>query len=194
MHLNALAAADALAALSGHRRQQVWDAAALKVAPPLLREVPVMEDLLTLPAAPEGEEVVFDYAAVGLTLRAHPVQLLRAQLSQQKLLSAAQLRDLPSGRLVRACGLVTMRQRPGTAKGVTFVTLEDESGCVNVIVWKALAERQRDALLRSRLLAVFGVWQRDADSGGQVRHLIAKHLKDLTPLLGGLSTQSREFH
>jgi error-prone DNA polymerase len=194
LHLNALASADALAALSGHRRQQVWDAAALKLAPPLWREVPVNEDELTLPAAPEGEEVVFDYAAVGLTLRAHPVQLLRSELSKQKLLSAAQLRDLPSGRLVRACGLVTMRQRPGTAKGVTFVTLEDESGSVNVIVWKALAERQRDALLRSRLLAVFGVWQRDAETGGQVRHLIAKHLKDLTPLLGSLSTQSREFH
>ena len=194
VHLNALASADALAALSGHRRQQVWDAAALKVAPPLWREVPVAEDLLMLPAAAEGEEVVLDYAAVGLTLRAHPVQLLRDELSKQKLLSAAQLHDLPSGRLVRACGLVTMRQRPGTAKGVTFVTLEDETGSVNVIVWKALAERQRDALLRSRLMAVYGVWQRDSDSGGQVRHLIAKHLKDLTPLLGSLSTQSREFH
>ena len=87
-----------------------------------------------------------------------------------------------------------MRQQPQTAKGVVFVTLEDETGTVNVIVWKSLRERQRSELLRSRLLAVYGVWQRDEDSGGQVRHLIAKRLKDLTPLLGELATHSREFH
>ncbi|MDO9196893.1 error-prone DNA polymerase, partial [Rhodoferax sp.] len=192
--LKALAAADALSSLSGHRRQQVWDVSALKAAPPLLRAVPVEEDLLVLPAASEGEEVVFDYAALGLTLRSHPLSLLRGQLSKMKLLTAAQLRDLPSGRLVRACGLVTMRQQPQTAKGVVFVTLEDETGQVNVIVWKSLRERQRTELLRSRLLAVYGVWQRDAETGGEVRHLIAGHLKDLTPLLGALATQSRDFH
>jgi error-prone DNA polymerase len=192
--LKALAAADALAALSGHRRQQVWDAAALKPAPPLLRAVPVEEEGLQLRAASEGEEVVFDYAALGLTLRSHPLLLLRAQLSKMKLLTAAQLRDLPSGRLVRACGIVTMRQQPQTAKGVVFVTLEDETGSVNVIVWKSLRERQRSALLKSRLLAVHGVWQRDAETGGEVRHLIAGYLRDLTPLLGQLTPQSREFH
>jgi error-prone DNA polymerase len=87
-----------------------------------------------------------------------------------------------------------MRQQPQTANGVVFVTLEDETGSVNVIVWKSLKERQRPALLRSRLMAVYGVWQRDDESGGQVRHVIAKHLKDLTPMLGELSTQSRDFH
>ncbi len=192
--LKALAAADALAALSGHRRQQVWDAAALQTAPPLLKSVPVEEDLLLLPAASEGEEVVFDYAALGLTLRSHPVALLREQLSNMKLQTAAQLRDLPSGRLVRACGLVTARQQPPTAKGVLFITLEDETGTVNVIVWKRLREHQRLPALRSRLLAVHGVWQRDEESGGEVRHLVAGHLKDLTPLLGDLATLSREFH
>ncbi|MEO8118613.1 MAG: OB-fold nucleic acid binding domain-containing protein, partial [Rhodoferax sp.] len=192
--LKALAAADALAALSGHRRQQVWDAAALQPAPPLLKSVPVEEELLTLPAASEGEEVVFDYAALGLTLRRHPVALLREQLSNMKLQTAAELRDLPSGRLVRACGLVTARQQPPTAKGVLFITLEDETGTVNVIVWKRLRERQRLPALRSRLLAVHGVWQRDEESGGDVRHLVAGHLKDLTPLLGDLATLSREFH
>lgn len=192
--LKALASADALRALSGHRRQQVWDASALKPAPALFKAVPVDEDWLELPAAGEGEEVVFDYAATGLSLRRHPVALLRAQLAQMKLLSAAQLRDLPDGRLVRACGLVVMRQQPQTAKGVVFVTLEDETGSVNVIVWKSLRERQRDVLLQSRLLAVYGVWQRDAQTGGQVRHLIASRLRDLTPLLGALATRSREFH
>jgi error-prone DNA polymerase len=192
--LKALASADALQSLSGHRRQQVWDASALNRAPPLLREAPVNEVPLHLSAACEGEEVRFDYAALGLTLRAHPASMLRQQLSKMKLLTAAQLRLLPHGRLVRACGLVTMRQSPGTAKGVTFVTLEDETGTVNVIVWKALKERQRSELLHSRLMAVHGTWQRDTDSGGQVCHVVAGFLRDLTPLLGGLTTQSREFH
>ncbi|HPH13962.1 MAG TPA: error-prone DNA polymerase [Burkholderiaceae bacterium] len=200
--LKALAAADALTALSGHRRQQVWDSAALKPAPPLLESVPIDEVPLLLNAASEGEEVVFDYASVGLTLRRHPLQILREQLSKMKLLTAAQLRDLPHGRLVRACGIVTARQQPPTAKGVVFITLEDETGTVNVIVWKRQREKQREEVLKSRLLAVYGVWQRNTEDGakpaekhqGEVRHLIAHHLIDLTHLLGALATQSREFH
>ena len=192
--LKALAGADALAALSGHRRQQVWEASARRPAPGLFRAVPVDEEWLELPAASVGAEVVLDYASTGLTLRAHPVALLRGQLSKMKLLTAAQLRDLPSGRLVRACGIVVMRQQPQTAKGVVFVTLEDETGSVNVIVWKSLREQQRAELLHARLMAVYGVWQRDVESGGEVCHLVARRLRDLTPLLGGLATQSREFH
>jgi error-prone DNA polymerase len=192
--LKALASADALQSLSGHRRQQVWDASALHRAPLLLREAAVNEVPLQFPGAPEGEEVRFDYAALGLTLRAHPALLLRSQLQKRKLLTSAELHRLPNGRLVRACGLVTMRQSPGTAKGVTFVTLEDETGTVNVIVWKALKERQRSELLHSRLMAVHGTWQRDESSGGQVCHVVAGFLRDLTPLLGDLATQSREFH
>ena len=191
--LKALASADALLSLSGHRRQQVWDASALHRAPALLQGAPVYEKPLVLAAAHEAQEVVFDYAATGLTLRSHPLSFLRARLAAKNLLSAAQLRDLPHGRLVRSCGIVTMRQQPQTAKGVVFVTLEDETGTVNVIVWKALKEKQRTELLRARLLAVFGVWQRDEDSGGQVRHLIAKRLVDLTDWLGDLSADSRDF-
>jgi error-prone DNA polymerase len=113
-----------------------------------------------------------------------------------KLLSAAQLHDLPHDRRVGACGIVTVRQQPQTANGTIFVTLEDETGPVNVIVWKHVREQQREALLHSRLLAVRGVWQRDVESGGQVRHLIAERLEDLTPLLGRLGRQktSRDFH
>jgi len=192
--LKALAGADALISLSGHRRQQVWDASALKLAPPLLKAAPVEEDWLELPAASEGAEVVFDYAATGLTLRSHPLALLREQLRPMRLQTADQLREQPDGRLVRACGLVVMRQQPQTAKGVVFVTLEDETGSVNVIVWKSLREKQRSELLHSRLMAVYGVWQRDVASGGEVRHLIAKRLVNLTALLGGLATHSREFH
>ena len=191
--LKALASADALLSLSGHRRQQVWDASALHRAPALLQGAPVYEKPLVLAAAHEAQEVLFDYAATGLTLRSHPLSFLRARLAAKNLLSAAQLRDLPHGRLVRACGIVTMRQQPQTAKGVVFVTLEDETGCINVIVWKSLKEKQRAELLRARLLAVYGIWQRDEDSGGQVRHLIAKRLVDLTDWLGDLSAGSRDF-
>jgi error-prone DNA polymerase len=192
--LNALAAADALASLAGHRRQQVWQASALKPAPGLLKAVPTHEETLALPPASEGEDIVFDYRATGLTLRRHPVALLRERLDGLRMQSAAQLHDLPDGRLVRACGIVTMRQQPQTAKGVVFVTLEDETGPVNVIVWKSVREKQRGELLHARLLAVHGVWQRDTGSGGEVRHLIAHHLRDLTPWLGRLATGSRDFH
>ena len=195
--VDALAAADALMSLAGHRRQQTWAAAALHRAPALLRNAPIDEMPLELPAAREGEEIVFDYAATGLTLRRHPLALLRQRLDKMKLQSAADLHDLPDGRAVRACGLVTLRQRPHTAKGTTFLTIEDETGCVNVIVWKNVHEQQREALLKSRLLAVDGIWQRDTDSGGQVRNLIARRLRDLTPLLGRLAQAwgaSRDFH
>ncbi len=192
--LRALAEADALRSLSGHRRQQLWDATALRPAPALFKTVPVHEARLSLAPASEGAEVVADYAATGLSLRSHPVALLRPQLSTMRLLTAAELRDAPHGRLVRACGIVVTRQQPQTAKGVVFVTLEDETGNVNVVVWKSLREKQRAELLHSRLLAVYGIWQRDEDSGGEVRHLIAKRLRDLTPLLGGLATTSRDFH
>ena len=186
-----LASADALAGLSGHRRQQVWDAAALKRVPELLRAAPVDEDYLELPAAPEGEEIVWDYASLGLTLRRHPMALLRERLAADGWQSADDLRDLPTGKLVRHCGIVTLRQQPETANGTTFVSLEDETGVVQVICWKSLRERQRNVLLRAKLLAVKGTWQRD----GEVRNLIAGHLEDLTPLLGRLasSADSRDF-
>jgi error-prone DNA polymerase len=187
-----LAAADALQSLSGHRRQQVWDAAALKAAPLLLRDAPVDEDYLELPSAPEGEEIVWDYASLGLTLRRHPLALLRPLLSARKLVSAADLQQVPNGRHVRYCGIVTLRQQPDTAKGTIFVSLEDETGVVQVICWKRVRDRQRDELLRARLLAVRGVWQRE----GEVCNLIAGQLEDLTPLLGrlGPSATSRDFH
>ncbi len=186
-----LAGADALASLAGHRRQQVWEAAALKSAPKLLRDAPIAEALLELPPAPEGEEVVHDYTATGLTLRRHPLALLRPLLAKRRLASAAELHDAPNGRLVRACGIVTLRQQPETAKGVVFVSLEDETGTVQVICWKSLRERQRTVLLRARLLAVHGTWQRE----GEVRNLIARHLHDLSALLGELAPAlaSRDF-
>jgi error-prone DNA polymerase len=192
----ALAAADALMTLSGHRRQQVWDATAQKRSPALLKGVPIHERALQLPAAPEAEEITGDYASLGLTLRRHPLALLRPRLARMQLMSAEELRALPHGQTARACGIVMGRQRPQTAKGTIFVTLEDETGNVNVIVWSHVVEAWREPLLRSHLLAVQGTWQRDIDSGGEVRHLVATGFKDLTPLLGRLaqSNRSRDFH
>jgi error-prone DNA polymerase len=194
--LNALAAADALLSLAGHRRQQVWEAAAQHKAPGMLRAAPINEQSLSLIPAKEGEEIFFDYASMGLTLRRHPVALLRSRLARMKLLSAQELHELPHNRRVGACGIVTVRQQPQTANGTIFVTIEDETGPVNVIVWRHVREQQREALLHARLMAVRGVWQRDVDSGGQVRHLIAEQLEDLTPLLGrlGRTSSSRDFH
>jgi error-prone DNA polymerase len=184
-----LAAADALMSLSGHRRQQVWDAAALRPAPLLLRDAPVDEDFLELAPAPEGEEVVFDYASLGLTLRSHPMALLRPHLEGRRLMTSRDLEAVPNGRQVRYCGIVTLRQQPETAHGTVFISLEDETGMVSVVCWKSLRDIQRKVLLRSRLLVVYGTWQREGD----VKNLIAGRLEDLTPMLGRLSTQSRDF-
>ena len=199
LEINALAAADALLPLAGHRRQQVWEAAAIKPAPPLLKSVPTHETPLQLPDTPEGENILFDYQSTGLSLRRHPVALLRPRLARRGLLSAGQLNALPNGLEVAACGIVTVRQQPQTAKGTIFITLEDETGPVNVIVWKSLRETQRGEVLHARLLAVYGVWQRSEESGtakgyGAVRNLVAQRLEDLTPLLGRLGTSSRDFH
>ena len=152
-----------------------------------MRDAPVDEEFLELPEAPEGEEVVRDYATTGLTLRSDPLALLRPHLVERRLRTAAELQQMPNGRLVRYAGIVTLRQRPETANGVIFRSLEDETGVVQVIIWKSLREKQRPEVLRSRLLAVYGVWQRDGD----VMSLIAGQLQALSPLLGELSTTSR---
>jgi error-prone DNA polymerase len=187
--LQVLARADALQGLAGHRRQQTWAAAGQQQAPALLADAPFGEVALALPAAPEGEEIGLDYAALGLTLRRHPLALLRPRLAQRAFRSAAELAGLVDGSRAWACGIVTMRQQPETAKGTVFVTLEDETGPVNVIVWRHVRERQRPALLRARLLAVAGQWQnRDG-----VTHLVARRLLDVTPWLGRLAPHSRDF-
>ncbi len=204
LEINALAAADALLQLAGHRRQQVWEASAIKPAPVLLKAVPTLEPALELPATPEGENILFDYRATGLTLRRHPLALLRPRLARKGLLSADQLNALPDGEEVAACGIVTVRQQPQTARGIIFVTIEDETGPVNVIVWKSLREGQRAEVMHARLLAVYGTWQRSQEQCGEknqtekgygvVRNLVARRLEDLTPLLGRLGTSSRDFH
>jgi DNA polymerase III alpha subunit len=111
---------DALFALAGHRRQQVWQASAIKAVPVLLKSVPTHEAALALPETPEGENIVFDCLATGLTLRRHPLALLRERLAAKGLLTAADLDELPDGKAVAACGIVTVRQQPQNAKGTVF--------------------------------------------------------------------------
>jgi error-prone DNA polymerase len=188
--METLAAAGALARLSGHRRDALWDVSGIERPPPLLANSPIDEEPVVLPAPTEGEDIVADYASLGLSLGRHPLALLRERLQRQRMHTAAELRELPHGRSARVTGLVTGRQRPGTASGVTFVTLEDETGMINVVVWHDLAERQRKELLRSSLMTVYGTLERE----GEVVHLIAGRLRDQTALLGKLVTHSRDFH
>ena len=188
--IEALAAAGALAQLSGHRRRALWDVSGIERMPPLLVEAPIGDAVPVLTPPDEGDNIIADYASLGLTLGRHPLALLRHRLQRQRMLTAAELHALPHGRVTRVTGLVTGRQRPGTASGVTFVTLEDETGMINVIVWRDLAEKQRKELLRSNLLTVYGTLERE----GEVVHLIAARLHDQTALLGKLATRSRDFH
>jgi error-prone DNA polymerase len=150
-----------------------------------------LEEGRPLLAAPtEGEGIAADYASLGLTLGRHPLALLRERLAAAALLPASELLRAANGAAVRTAGIVLMRQRPATASGVTFLTLEDESGQVNVIVWERVGRAQRRALIESRLLEVHGELQQQDG----VTHLIARRLIDRSPLLGELLTRSRDFH
>src|SRR5690606_6286681 len=185
----ALAEAGALRTLAGHRNDARWQVAGIERQRPLLPGSP-MEDAIALPAPGMGEEILSDYRATGLSLAAHPLSLLRERLRARRLLGSADLQGQRHGRSVYTAGIVTQRQRPGTASGTIFVTLEDEHGMVNVIVWPRVAQRRRKALLNATLLAVRGRWER-VDG---VEHLIARDLEDLSAMLGGLRAQSRDFH
>ncbi|MGE5131000.1 MAG: error-prone DNA polymerase [Sphingomonadaceae bacterium] len=188
--LGRLAAAGALTSLAGHRRQAHWLAAGVEHTPGMLRAMPVRETPTALSPPAEDEDIVADYASLGLTLGRHPLALLRERLSRLRLVTAERLRRLPHGRAARTAGLVTCRQRPDTASGVIFITLEDETGCANVIVWRKLAERQRRELLGARLLGVEGVIERE----GEIVHLVAHRLFTHDALLGSLAVSSRNFH
>jgi error-prone DNA polymerase len=192
--LEALAAAGALSALSGNRHLAYWEVAgterSLPLAPQGERAGSLEEGRPLLEAPTEGQRIVADYASVGLTLGRHPMALLRDRLVRNRLLTAADLNCVAHGRQVRTAGIVLMRQRPQSAKGVTFLTLEDESGQVNVIVWESVGREQRRAMIESRLLEVQGELQRQEG----VMHVIAKRLIDRSSLLGELLTRSRDFH
>ena len=188
--LKLLAKADALAPITGHRWQAYWQVSAVATRNDILSDAPIQETSAMLHSPTSAQDTVADYASTGLTLRRHPIDLLRNILERKGISTAEEIRRLPSGHSVIAAGLVTGRQRPGTASGVVFVTLEDETGWVNVIVWKDLSDRQRKELLASRLLCVQGNIERE----GEIVHLLAKKLVDYSYMLGRLTARSRDFH
>ncbi|HEU0198240.1 MAG TPA: error-prone DNA polymerase [Nevskiaceae bacterium] len=185
-----LAGAGALSRLSGDRHQAHWQAAGVEGQRPLFGHASPPELQPKLPLPTPWEDTRADYATLGLTLGAHPVAQLRAELTARRCLSSHTLRELASGHRVRAAGLVTLRQRPSTASGTVFVTLEDEGGSVNVIVWPRLVDEQRRVLLTATLLGVDGRWE----STDGVANLIATRLHDYSALLGPLDNRSRDFH
>ncbi|MGH8568619.1 MAG: OB-fold nucleic acid binding domain-containing protein, partial [Gammaproteobacteria bacterium] len=188
--LEALTKADALVQLAGQRHQAYWAVLGIEAPTPLLAATTVNEASPLLRPPTEGEAIAADYGSLGLTLRQHPLALLRPRLEQMAFVTAERVLCLGHGETVRAAGLVITRQRPGTVTGVVFVTLEDETGYLNLIVWSSLVDSQRKELLGSRLLGVIGEVQRE----GEVVHVLARKLEDHTDLLGRLSTHSRDFH
>jgi error-prone DNA polymerase len=190
--LERLAEADAFRSMGLDRRAALWDVRALDPAGTAERRLPlfagIADDLgrdekVRLPAMPPGEHVVHDYRSLSLSLKAHPVAFLREELRGRAVVEAGRLADLRSGRRVAVAGLVLVRQRPGTAQGVIFATLEDETGVANIIVWPKIFERYRAIVLGARLIQVNGRLQ--SDQG--IIHVVAEQLQDLSSLLGRLS-------
>lgn len=210
--LEALAAADALRKLSGDRHRAFWFASGVEPSfakpsgshpsgsKPSCSKSPGSDlfefvdscdfgvDVL-LPVATEAQNIVGDYNATGFTLRRHPLALFREHLDRYRVSRAESLRDIGNEGFAKVTGIVTCRQRPQTAAGVTFITMEDETGFVNVVVWPAIGEKQRPILRQASLLGVIGHVQH---SDG-VTHLIARELIDLSHWLGDLHPGSRDF-
>jgi len=187
--LGVLASAGALKMLEGHRHRARWAVAGVEQPTALFPSVERYEAAPLLRQPTEGQNIVADYQSTGLTLERHPMHLLRDRLNRYRYCSAEQLPDLSNGQSISVAGLVITRQRPATASGVTFVTLEDETGYMNLIVWKQVAERHRAALLNAKLMGVRGEVQIE----GKVIHVVAKQLIDHSEMLGGLMVKSRDF-
>jgi error-prone DNA polymerase len=189
-NLEALASAGALKSLEGHRHKVRWAVAGVEQPTALFPTLERFEAAPMLRRPTEGQDIVADYRSLGLTLERHPMMLLRRQLDRHRYATAAELPSMASGKGIRVAGLVITKQRPGTASGVTFITLEDETGHINLIVWKKIADRQREVLLNARLMGVFGELQ--IESG--VIHVIVRKMIDHTGMLGELQVVSRDFH
>ena len=193
--MEALADADALQSLSGHRHQSQWQIMALEQPRPLLQDergqsASYFDDGVQLPAPQVAEEVLSDYRATGLTLRSHPMSLLRNRPPFNRCKRHCDLAEMGTNRFVRIAGLVTCRQRPGSASGVLFLTLEDETGNSNIVVWKRTQQTFRQALMTGQLLLIKGV----VETKSNVTHVIAGAIFDYTQELQDLQVQSHDFH
>ena len=187
----ALAAAGALESISGNRHRAHWDLLGVEQLPGMLGNASAPDTPQQLPLITEGEDIIADYQSIGFTLGRHPMALLRDRLSKRRILTTQQWLDTrKDGQFAKIAGLVKVRQRPGSAKGVIFMTTEDETGLANSVIWQNVTERYRKAVLGARLVVVSGITQRE----GEVVHLIARSLEDNTWMLGDLATNSRDFH
>jgi error-prone DNA polymerase len=187
-----LATADAFRSIGLDRRAALWDSRALKQSPdlPLFTYADTEDEgaegeTARLPAMPLAEHVVNDYQTVRLSLKAHPMRFLRAHYGNRKFITADELTSIKDGRRLSIAGLVLIRQRPGSAKGVVFITIEDETGIANLVIWPDVFEKQRKIVMGARLIAVHGIVQRDPES--EVIHVVARRLEDNSHLLGHLS-------
>jgi error-prone DNA polymerase len=187
--LECLAAADALQGLAGHRHRAWWQIGGAEKPLPVFPAPRVSEPEPILRKPEECEDIGADYSSLGLSLRRHPIGLLRDRLVALGIRRADELWRLRNGAVAKVAGLAISRQRPGSAQ-VIFVTLEDESGHVNVIVRPRIAETQRAPLLQARLLMVSGIVQQESN----VLHIVAGRLRDLSAWLGDLAIHSRDFH
>jgi error-prone DNA polymerase len=188
--LAVLAEAAALRGLTGHRHRARWEIAATeKPRQGLALESAAHRENVSIRPPSQEDDTRADYASTGLTLGRHPIALLRPVLRRRRAVTARELQQLPHGTRIRACGLITMRQRPMTASGTLFLTLEDETGFVNTVIWPRLFEKQRAEILGASVLAVDGIMETDGD----VRHLIADRVHDFSHLAGGLQSKSRDF-
>ena len=189
----ALAAGGALISLSGHRRQSHWEVLGVEDSRPLFatENIQPLRDGVAMDAPSEPETLLADYRSLGLTLGRHPLALLRHLEPFRHCQTARHLRSMETGRYVCVAGLVTTRQRPATASGVMFITLEDETGPVNVVLWKQIQEKFRRAVLSGHLLLIRGRLEKTSEG---IIHLIANQVEDVTSAIAGLKTQSRNFH
>jgi error-prone DNA polymerase len=192
--ISRLAAADAFGSLALDRRGAMWQALAVEPPShelPLLSSLPPEDDpLVPLPEMPPQEEVFADYRTTSLSLREHPIAFHREWLTSQRILPAGELVNTENGRMVRVAGLVLVRQRPGTAKGITFVTLEDETGAANLIIRPDVWQKFYRAARTASALVAHGRLQHQQD----VIHVLVTRLEDLSELIRGMRSQSRDFH
>jgi len=193
--IHRLAAADAFRSMNLDRRAALWDARALKQAPDLplfaaadARDEGAEMEPTRLPAMPLAEHVVNDYQTIRLSLKAHPMRFLREHYAREKFITADRLHAVRDGKRVSMAGLVLIRQRPGSAKGVCFITLEDETGIANLVIWPDVFDTQRKIVMGARLMAVHGIIQKDAEDG--VIHVVARKLEDHSHMLRHLSEEA----
>ena len=187
--LGVLATAGALKSLEGHRHKARWAVAGAEKPEGLLTSMQRYEPTPLLRKPTEGQDIVADYRSIGLTLERHPLRLIRHHLDRYRYRTADKLPAMVNGQTVNVAGIVITKQRPGTASGVTFVTLEDESGYINLVIWKQVAEIYRAVLLNAKLMGVRGEVQIEGD----VIHVIARQLVDHSDMLGNLLVKSRDF-